>query len=185
MAQGRRKTMDPITIGLAFTAAQTAIDGIKKAIALGKEARDVYSEISTFFNSQGEIKAAELELKTASITSTDKPKQRSATQEALDATFKSREMYRMEVELREMLIYQFNDSGLYTEMCQRRDAIVEEREEAFKEAQRIERMRLREIARKKQKRIDLIYDVSTITVGAILCGLIVYGITWMILYYRY
>ena len=70
-------------------------------------------------------------------------------------------------------------------MCQRRDAIVEEREEAFKEAQRIERMRLREIARKKQKRIDLIYDVSTITVGAILCGLIVYGITWMILYYRY
>lgn len=174
--------MDPITIGLAFTAAQSAIEGIKKAIALGKESRDVYTEISTFFTSQGEIKAAEIELK---IPSLNKEKQKTATQEALDATFMSREMFRMEVELREMLIYQFDDSGLYTEMCQRRDVIIKNREEELKEAQRLERMRVREILRKKRERMDLIYNILTITIGALACGSIVYGLTWMILYYRY
>ena len=50
--------MDPITIGLAFTAAQTAVSHIKKAIALGKDINGLVGEFSKFFDSADSIHRA-------------------------------------------------------------------------------------------------------------------------------
>ena len=41
--------MDPITIGLAFSAAQSAVGYIKQAIALGKDVNGLVGQFSKFF----------------------------------------------------------------------------------------------------------------------------------------
>ena len=43
--------MDPITIGLAFTAAQSAVSHIKQAIALGKDVHSLAGQFNKFFES--------------------------------------------------------------------------------------------------------------------------------------
>jgi len=89
--------MDPITIGAAFAVAKAAVAGVKEAIALGKEVQECYHDISAFFTAQGEIQAAVIQQEHDQKLG----KQKDATAEALDAMFASRQMFKMEVELRE------------------------------------------------------------------------------------
>ena len=171
-----------IEVAVAFAAAQAAVAGVKQAIALGHEIQDCYHEIAGFFTAQGEIQAAAIEQ--AHNKKIGKVQEKSATTEALDAMFASRKMARMEIELREMLVYNSgNESGLYEEMCQRRDAIVFERKEALAEEARQERMRLRAIERKKQERIQLIQNCIAVVFGTAVSVAIMYGI-WMMFHWR-
>ena len=124
-----------IEIAVAFAAAEAAVAGVKKAIALGKEVQECYHEISTFFQHQGEIQAAAIEQAHEKKMGRTESKD-SATKQALDATFAARKMFRLEIELKEMLIYQSNESGLYEEMCMRRDAIILETKERIEEEAR-------------------------------------------------
>jgi hypothetical protein len=169
-----------IEVAVAFAAAQAAVAGVKQAIALGHEIQDCYHEIAGFFTAQGEIQAAAIE----QAHNKKIGKVQSATAEAIDATFANRKMARMEIELREMLVYNSgNESGLYEEMCQRRDAIVLERKEALEEEARQERMRLRAIERKKQERIQLIQNCIAVVFGTAVSVAIMYGI-WVMFHWR-
>lgn len=168
--------MDPITIGAAFAVAKAAVAGVKEAIALGKEVQECYHDISAFFVAQGEIQAAAVQQEH------DKKlgKQRNATAEALDAMFASRQMFKMEVELREALIYgSGSESGLYEEMCQRRDQIIQDRRDAIEEEARLERMRLRAIERKKEQRIQNIQEWLAVVFGVAISSFIMYAVWWM------
>jgi len=168
--------MDPITVGAAFAIAKAAVAGVKEAIALGKEVQECYHDISAFFTAQGEIQAAVVQQEH------DKKlgKQKDATAEALDAMFASRQLFKMEVELREALIYgSGNESGLYEEMCQRRDAIIQDRRDAIEEEARLERMRLREIERKKEQRIQNIQEWLAVVFGVSISSFIMYAVWWM------
>ena len=168
--------MDPITVGAAFAVAKAAVAGVKEAIALGKEVQECYHDISAFFTAQGEIQAAVVQQEH------DKKlgKQKDATAEALDAMFASRQLFKLEVELREALIYgSGNESGLYEEMCQRRDAIIQERRDAIEEEARLERMRLRDIERKKEQRIQNIQEWLAVVFGVSISSFIMYAVWWM------
>jgi len=168
--------MDPITVGAAFAIAKAAVAGVKEAIAIGKEVQECYHDISAFFTAQGEIQAAVVQQEH------DKKlgKQKDATAEALDAMFASRQLFKMEVELREALIYgSGNESGLYEEMCQRRDAIIQDRRDAIEEEARLERMRLREIERKKEQRIQSIQEWLAVVFGVSISSFIMYAVWWM------
>jgi hypothetical protein len=183
--------MEPITtIAMVYAGAQTAVEGIKKAVALGKEIREVYGELSSFFHAQGKIESEirKQEFQQVVASSTQK---KSVTQQALDTVFMRREMFRMEVELREMLIYQFNEAGLYEEMCAERDRIIAKDREAIEEAQRAateallaERRRLREIKKAKQARMALIVETIAVVMGVVISLAICYGIWWMFHYAR-
>jgi glycerol uptake facilitator-like aquaporin len=167
-----------IEVAVAFAAAEAAVAGVKKAIALGKEIQECYHDISTFFEKQAEIKSVavvdSVAKKNPNITLSQ------ATKQALDATFASRKLYRLEVELREMLIYNNSEeTGLYQEMCARRDAIVAAAKEEAEEEARIERMRIREIARKRAEKIQLIQSIIAAIVGTACATAILYGIWWM------
>ena len=169
-----------IEVAVAFATAQAAVAGVKQAIELGHEIQDCYHEIAGFFTAQGEIQAAAIE----QAHNKKIGKTQSATAEAIDATFASRKMARMEIELREMLVYNSgNESGLYEEMCQRRDAIVIERKEALEEEARQERIRLRAIERKKQERIQLLQNCIAVIFGTAVAVAIMYGI-WMMFHWR-
>lgn len=179
--------MEPVTIGIAFAAAKAAVAGVKEAIALGHEIQDCYREIVTFFDSQTEIELAVIDQKKSKLEeskiaaqSGKKPvKQRSATAEALEATFASREMIRLEKELKEALIYGASESGLYDEMCQRRDAILLERKQEIEEAERAERMRLAAIRRAKEKRLQDIQEWCAVVLGVSISSFIMWAIWWM------
>jgi glycerol uptake facilitator-like aquaporin len=167
-----------IEVAVAFAAAEAAVAGVKRAIALGKEIQECYHDISTFFEKQAEIKSVavvdSVAKKNPNITLSQ------ATKQALDATFASRKLYRLEVELREMLIYNNSEeTGLYQEMCARRDAIVAAAKEEAEEEARIERMRIREIARKRAEKIQLIQSIIAAIVGTACATAILYGIWWM------
>lgn len=167
-----------IEVAVAFAAAQAAVAGIKQAIALGHEIQDCYHDIAGFFTAQGEIQAAAIEQ--AHNKKLGVVPEKSATAEALDAMFASRKMARMEVELREMLIYNSgNESGLYEEMCHRRDTIVRERKEALEEAARQERMRIAAIKRAKELRIQRIQEIFTAIVGVAVATAVIYFVYWM------
>jgi len=56
--------MDPITIGLAFSAAQTAVSHIKQAIALGKDVNSLVGQFSKFFESSDAIHRARTKVQT-------------------------------------------------------------------------------------------------------------------------
>jgi hypothetical protein len=167
-----------IEVAVAFAAAEAAVAGVKRAIALGKEIQECYHDISTFFEKQAEIKSVAVvdtvAKKNPNITLSQ------ATKQALDATFASRKLYRMEVELREMLIYNNSgETGLYEEMCARRDAIVAAAREEAEEEARLERMRLREVARRRAERIQLVQSIIAAIVGTACATAILYGIWWM------
>ena len=94
--------------------------------------------------------------------------------------FASRQMFKMEVELREALIYgSGNESGLYEEMCQRRDQIIQERRDAIEEETRLERMRLRAIKRKKEERIQNLQEWLAVVLGVSISSFIMYAVWWM------
>lgn len=162
-----------IEIAVAFAAAEAAVAGVKKAIALGKEIQECYHEISTFFENQGEIQAAAIEQEH------EKKKTGNATKQALDATFAARRMFRMEIELKEMLIYQSNESGLYEEMCMRRDAIILEAKERVEEEARQLRMAAAAKRRKKQELLQNIQEWCAVVVGVSISSAIMWAIWWM------
>ena len=162
-----------IEIAVAFAAAEAAVAGVKKTIALGKEIQECYHEISTFFENQGEIQAAAIEQEH------EKKKTGNATKQALDATFAARRMFRMEIELKEMLIYQSNESGLYEEMCMRRDAIILEAKERVEEEARQLRMAAAAKKRKKQELLQNIQEWCAVVVGVSISSFIMWIIWWM------
>lgn len=169
-----------IEIAVAYATAQAAVAGVKAAIELGKEVQDCYHEIASFFESQGEIQAAvitqahEVKMGRAEAVSKD-----SATRQALDATFAARKMFRLEIELKELLIYKSNESGLYEEMCQRRDAIILDAKNQIDEEARQLRMALAEKKRKREKRIQAIQDWCAVVVGVSISSAIMWAIFWM------
>jgi hypothetical protein len=88
-------------------------------------------------------------------------------------------MIRLENELKEALIYGSQESGLYDEMCQRRDAIILERRQEIEDAEREERMRLAAIRRKKEQRIQNIQEWLAVVLGVSLSSFVMYAIWWM------
>jgi Fe2+ transport system protein B len=169
-----------IEIAVAFAAAEAAVAGVKKAIALGKEVQECYHEISTFFQHQGEIQAAAIQQEhEKKMGRTPQVTQGDATKQALDATFAARRMFRMEIELKEMLIYQSNEAGLYEEMCQRRDAIILEVKERIEEEARQVRMAEAAKKRKREERLQNIQEWCAVVLGVSISSAIMWVIFWM------
>ena len=72
-----------------------------------------------------------------------------------------------------------NESGLYEEMCQRRDQIIQERRDAIEEEARLERMRVRAIKRKKEERIQNLQEWLAVVLGVSISSFIMYAVWWM------
>lgn len=192
--------IDPVTIGLAvsgvkaaYAMAQESIEAIKKAQALKQDAMSVMPFLGSFFTAQGQVEAAVKEAQATKIAvkvvtedgSPSEPAQ-SDTQIALEAMMMARKLKADEQFIKEFLIYQCSEAGLYTELCERRDAIANERNEKIEQERRIATEKLLDQKRKelairkaKQARIALITDTISVIVGVIACGGLIYGIYWM------
>ena len=116
--------MDPVTLTAAFAAAQSAVAGIKKAIALGKDINGLVGEFGKFFDAKDTLeKAANDNAKSG----------KSDTQLAMEIVGKRNQIREMEEHLKHTLVY-----GGYPEMWEQmlleRMKIRQAREKAEREA---------------------------------------------------
>ena len=114
--------IDPITIGLAFTAAQQSVGYIKKAIALGKDVNSLYGQFAKFFENSDTIHSANITAQTSKNGLTDGQIRAMSIQIAMQ----SKALRDAEKDLREMLIYSGN-KDVWDQMMAERVRMYKER----------------------------------------------------------
>ena len=123
--------MDPITIGLAFSAAQSAVGYIKQAIALGKDINSLSGQFSKFFESSDAIHRERIKIKAKAsrLGKTDAE----LGHEALQIAMHSDALRQAERELKDMILWQLGKPELWEHMIKERTRLFKERAEAERE----------------------------------------------------
>jgi hypothetical protein len=152
-----------IEVAVALATAQAAVEGIKKAISIGKEAHECLGEFMQLFDTQEQLNRASNEERKAK---SDKPQQ-SVMSEALETVIAARKVQQMTNELREFLIWS-GQGDVWDQIQSEHNAIVQRRRAAELAAQReAER-------REKQKRERALIAMVIGTGGIILYHLVNY-----------
>jgi len=187
--------LDPITISAvvggakalksAFDMSKNAMDEFRACAKAGMDAKQSFGALVNVFIAHGETQKQINEVKKPASPPEEgafKPR-KSATVLALEAMQMERELRDQEEEIKNYLIYQCNESGLYDELCRRRDAIINAEKAAQEEARRAETEKILEIKReqmaKKRKRrriFEIVYNI----LGGFVITLIIAGFAWFI-----
>ena len=120
--------MDPITIGLAFSAAQSAVGYIKQAIALGKDINSLAGQFSKFFESSDAIhrERTKIKAKASRLGKTDAE----LGHEALQIAMHSDALRQAERELKDMILWTLGKPEMWEHMIKERTRLFRERAEA-------------------------------------------------------
>jgi hypothetical protein len=117
--------MDPITIGLAFTAAQSAIGHIKQAIALGKDVNSIIGQVGHFFEAADQVHLASIKAKHGAMGKTDAQLGR----QALEFAMRSNQLREDERALKDMIYWQLGKPQIWEEMIAERTRLMKEKRE--------------------------------------------------------
>ena len=160
--------MDPITIGLAFTAAQSAVGYIKQAIALGKDVHSLSGQFSKFFESSDAIhrERSKVKAKADRLGKTDAELGR----EALQIAMHSDALRQQERELKDMILWTLNKPEMWEHMIKERTRLFKERAEAEYEEQK------RELAHKKKMADQFIFGMYFLAGCAIFFAMAMGGV---------
>ena len=116
--------MDPITIGLAFTAAQAAVSQIKQAVALGKDIHGLVGQFSKFFQSADAVHTASIKAKVANIGKSDAELGR----QALEFAIHSNKLREDERALKDMIYWQIGKPQIWDDMIAERTKLIKLRQ---------------------------------------------------------
>ena len=160
--------MDPITIGLAFAAAQSAVGHIKQAIALGKDINSLVGQFSKFFESSDAIhrERSKVKAKANRLGKTDAE----LGHEALQIAMHSDALRQAERELKDMILWTLNKPEMWEHMIKERTRLFKERAEAEHEEAK------RELAHKKKMADQFIFAMYFIAGSIILFAVAMGGI---------
>ena len=160
--------MDPITIGLAFTAAQSAVGYIKQAIALGKDINSLAGQFSKFFESSDAIhrERSKIKAKAALLGKTDAE----LGHEALQIAMHSDALRQAERELKDMILWQLGKPEIWTQMIAERTRLFKERAEAEREEE------ARQLAHKKKMADQFMFGMYFLGFAAFLFCFVMAGI---------
>ena len=117
--------MDPITIGLAFTAAQSAISGIKQAIAMGKDVNNIIGQVGHFFEAADQVHMASIKAKHGALDKSDAEIGR----QALEFAMRSNQLREDERALKDMIYWQLGKPQIWEEMIAERTRLLKEKRE--------------------------------------------------------
>jgi len=160
--------VDPITIGLAFAAAQSAVGHIKQAVALGKDINSLVGQFSKFFESSDAIhrERSKVKAKASRLGKTDAE----LGHEALQIAMHSDALRQAERELKDMILWTLGKPQIWEQMIAERTRLFKERAEAEQaEAER-------ELAHKKKMADQFIFGMYFIAVSAILFAMAMGGV---------
>jgi hypothetical protein len=160
--------MDPITIGLAFTAAQSAVGYIKQAIALGKDVNSLAGQFSKFFESSDAIhrERSKVKAKASRLGKTDAE----LGHEALQIAMHSDALRQHERELKDMILWTLGKPELWEHMIKERTRLFKERAEAEREEEK------RQLEHKKKVADQFIFGMYFIAGSAIVFAMAMGGI---------
>ena len=117
--------MDPITIGLAFTAAQQAVGYIKQAIALGKDVNSIVGQMCKFFEAADTVHLASIKAKHSALGKSDAQLGR----QALEFAMHSNQLREDERALKDMIIWEMGKPQIWQEMVEERARLLREKRE--------------------------------------------------------
>jgi hypothetical protein len=157
--------IDPITIGIAFTAAQQSVNYIKKAIALGKDVNSLYGQFAKFFENSDKVHEANTKAQGASSMLTDGQIRALSLQLAMH----SKALRDAEKELKEILVWSGN-KDVWDEMMAERVRLYKERAKLKREQ---ENARI-------QAQADLL-DRICIFIAFVTLGIPIFGISFAML----
>ena len=160
--------MDPITIGLAFTAAQSAVGYIKQAIALGKDVHSLSGQFSKFFESSDAIhrERSKVKAKADRLGKTDAELGR----EALQIAMHSDALRQAERELKDMILWTLGKPEMWEHMIKERTRLFKERAEAEHEEAK------RELAHKKKMADQFIFGMYFLAGCAVFFAMFMGGV---------
>ena len=160
--------MDPITIGLAFSAAQSAVSHIKQAIALGKDVNSLVGQFSKFFESSDAIhrERSKIKAKASRLGKTDAELGR----EALEIAMHSDALRQAERELKDMILWTLGKPEMWEHMIKERTRLFKERADAEREEEE------RKLAHKKKVADQILFGMYFIGFAAIVFALVMGGI---------
>lgn len=160
--------MDPITIGLAFTAAQSAVGHIKQAIALGKDINSLVGQFSKFFESSDAIhrERSRIKAKASRLGKTDAE----LGHEALQIAMHSDALRQAERELKDMIIWNLGKPQVWEQMIKERTRLFKERAEAELEEEK------RQLEHKKKMADMFMFGLYFIGFAAFLFCFVMAGI---------
>ena len=160
--------MDPITIGLAFTAAQSAVGYIKQAIALGKDINSLAGQFSKFFESSDAIHRERTKLKAKAnlLGKTDAE----LGHQALQLAMHSDALRQAERELKDMILWQLGKPQIWEQMIAERTRLFRERAEAEQAEAK------RELAHKKKMADQFIFGMYFLAGCVILFAMFMGGV---------
>jgi hypothetical protein len=160
--------MNPITIGLAFSAAQSAVSYIKQAVALGKDVNSLAGQFSKFFESSDAIhrERSKIKAKASRLGKTDAE----LGHEALQIAMHSDALRQAERELKDMILWTLGKPEMWEHMIKERTRLFKERAEAEREEAE------RQLAHKKKMADQFIFAMYFIAGSAIVFALAMGGI---------
>ena len=160
--------MDPITIGLAFSAAQSAVSYIKQAVALGKDVNSLAGQFSKFFESSDAIhrERTKIKAKASRLGKTDAE----LGHEALQIAMHSDALRQAERELKDTIIWTLGKPEVWAQMIAERTRLFKERAEAEQEEEE------RQLAHKKKMADQFIFAMYFIAGSVILFAIVMGGI---------
>ena len=160
--------MDPITIGLAFAAAQSAVGHIKQAIALGKDVNSLVGQFSKFFESSDAIHRArtKAQSKASRLGKTDAELGR----EALEIAMHSDALRQAEKELKNLIIWNLGKPEVWEHMSKERIRLFKER--AIAEAEETNR----QIQKKKEAADRVVFAMVFLCASAVIFCMVFVGI---------
>ena len=160
--------MDPITIGLAFTAAQSAVSYIKQAVALGKDINSLAGQFSKFFESSDSIHRERTKLKAKAnlLGKTDAE----LGHQALQLAMHSDALRQAERELKDMILWQLGKPQIWEQMIAERTRLFRERAEAEQAEAK------RELAHKKKMADQFIFGMYFLAGCVILFAMFMGGV---------
>jgi hypothetical protein len=160
--------MDPITIGLAFTAAQSAVGYIKQAVALGKDVNSLVGQFSKFFDSADAIhkERSKTKIKAQQLGKTDAE----LGKEALQIAMHSDALRQYERDLKDMIVWQLGKPQIWEDMIRERTRLVKERAAA----ERVEAER--QLAHKKKMAEMGMFGMYFVAGAAIVFSIVMGGV---------
>lgn len=154
--------IDPVSIGIAFSAAQSIVSTVKSALNTGKDVYSVMGEVGKFLNINSDIHKTSIELKLKLLDRSDAELQNQALQTAMMAQQMSD--YRRQLK---DLLYWSGNSAVWDNMEQEHTRLIKEKRELERQRDQAER-------KKKQELVELVLGGSIAVTILIVVGFFSY-----------
>lgn len=141
-----------IEVAVALATAEAAVEGIKKAISIGKQAQDCLGDFLQLFEARDAVQKASNEER-AKLKPED---QRSAMSEAMESVIAARKIRDMERELQQYLVWS-GQGDVWDEIIAEHTSIVQKRKAAELAAQR----EAERLAKQKRERALIVTVIGT------------------------